>query len=245
MKPPDDGVAVKVAQVPPMYQVPGLMMQPFGVPEVVTWRVPLPEKGVPGEVVGAVVVVVVVVDEVVGEVPEEDLGRYLTPVAGQSDVAPSILMRISGIRWSKRLGVLTWISRNERARLHAPRDIVEIPDFIQLIRILALNDSSDAPRSFQRRQNSRRGIRRCGTRHDACVRQPRVRRQRLEQRDDLVEEIHHLLLRRVIRVAVRLQRADARAVFPPLVLPERFVRARVADPVGVHVGEEGSLAGGG
>ena len=32
----------------------------------------------------------VVVEVVEEEVPESDLGRYLTPVAGQSDVAPSI-----------------------------------------------------------------------------------------------------------------------------------------------------------
>ena len=84
MKPLPEGVAVKVAQVPPMYHVPALMMQPFAVPPEVTWRVPLPEKGVPGAVVGPVPGAVVV-----GEVPEPDLGRYLTPVAGQSDDAPS------------------------------------------------------------------------------------------------------------------------------------------------------------
>ena len=83
VKPLPDGVAVKVAQLPPIYQVPAVMMQPFDVPPVETWRVPLPEMGVPvGLVPGAVVVVV-------GEVPDPDLGRYLTPVAGQSDVAPS------------------------------------------------------------------------------------------------------------------------------------------------------------
>ena len=93
MKPLPDTVAVKVAQVPPMYHVPALMMQPFACPPDVTWRVPLPEKGVPGAVVGLVpgevVVEVVIVVEVVGEVPEPDLGRYWTPVAGQSDEAPS------------------------------------------------------------------------------------------------------------------------------------------------------------
>ena len=53
----------------------------------------MPEKGVPGVSVGLVpgevVVEVVIVVEVVGVVPEPDLGRYWTPVAGQSDVAPS------------------------------------------------------------------------------------------------------------------------------------------------------------
>lgn len=86
MKPVPDAVAVKEAQVPPMYHVPALMMQPFALPSEVTWRVPLPEKGVPGAVMGLVAGAVVVEEDV----PESDLGRYLTPVAGQSDVAPSI-----------------------------------------------------------------------------------------------------------------------------------------------------------
>ena len=91
MKPLPDAVAVKEAQVPPMYHVPALMMQPFDAPPEVTWRVPLPEKGVPGADVGLVLgaVVVEVVVEVVGEVPDPDLGRYWTPVAGQSEVEPS------------------------------------------------------------------------------------------------------------------------------------------------------------
>ncbi len=84
VKPLPEAVAVKEAQVPPTYHVPPLMIQPSAVPPDATWRVPLPEKGVPGAVVGVVVGVVVV-----GEVPEPDLGRYLTPVAGQSEVAPS------------------------------------------------------------------------------------------------------------------------------------------------------------
>lgn len=98
---PDDAVAVKVAQVPPMYHVPGLMMQPFGLPEEVTWRVPLPEKGALGAVVGMVVgAVEVEVVVLVDEVPELDLGRYLTPVDAQLDLAPSIclgLVESSGV----------------------------------------------------------------------------------------------------------------------------------------------------
>ena len=61
VKPEPEGVAVKVAHVPVVYQVPALMMQPSGLPLVVTCRVPLPEKGVPGVLVGEVLVVVVVV----------------------------------------------------------------------------------------------------------------------------------------------------------------------------------------
>lgn len=101
VKPEPEGVAVKVAQVPPMYHVPALMMQPSGelLPEGVTWRVPLPENGVPGAVVGPVPAEVVVV---VGEVPEPDLGRYLTPVAGQSDDAPSKMIRLVGFEGGKQ-----------------------------------------------------------------------------------------------------------------------------------------------
>lgn len=109
MKPLPDTVAVKEAHVPPMYHVPALTMQPFAVPPEVTWSVPLPEKGVPGAVVGlepgevgevvVEVVIVVIVVEVVGEEP--DLGRYLTPVAGQSDFEPSDL-GVSQSNGSKR-----------------------------------------------------------------------------------------------------------------------------------------------
>ena len=102
VKPLPDAVAVKVAQVPPMYHVPALMMQPFDAPPEVTWRVPLPENGVPGEVVGLVLGVEVVVVVVV-EVPEPDLGRYLTPVAGQSDVAPS--SKFSGVDYPRDDGL--------------------------------------------------------------------------------------------------------------------------------------------
>lgn len=86
-----DTAAVNVAQVPVVYQVPPLMMQPSILPLVVTGSVPLPENGLPG----VVVVVglgeaVVAVDKVVeGGVPVVPLGRYFTPVAGQFDLAPS------------------------------------------------------------------------------------------------------------------------------------------------------------
>ena len=90
-----EGVAVKVAQVPVVYHVPALMMQPSGVPLVVTCKVPLPDKGVPGELVGEVVGVVVVVVVVV--VP---LGRYFTPVAGQEDLEPSGLVGMKVPVWT-------------------------------------------------------------------------------------------------------------------------------------------------
>ena len=91
MKPAPEGVAVNVAHVPPTYQVPPLMMQPLVLPPFVAGRVPLPEKGVPGAVVGDGVFVVEA--EVVGEA-EPDLGRYLTPVAGQEDFEPSRLISL-------------------------------------------------------------------------------------------------------------------------------------------------------
>ena len=34
-------------------------------------------------------------------------------------------------------------------------------------------------------------------------------------------------------------------MFPPFMLPESLIGARVADPVGIHVGEEVGLTGGG
>ena len=88
VKPSPEAAAVNFAHVPPIYQVPALMMQPDELPPVVTWRVPVPEKGVPGTVVGPGLVGVVVVVEG-GEVLPL-LGRYFTPVAGQSDFEPSM-----------------------------------------------------------------------------------------------------------------------------------------------------------
>ena len=103
---------------------------------------PLPAKGVPEAVVGVLPVLVVVVVVVL----EPDLGRYLTPVAGQSELEPSGV-EVSGVdmRWGIEEGV-TWIGRDEGARLHAALDVVEVPNFVELIRVLALDHGSDASR---------------------------------------------------------------------------------------------------
>lgn len=82
-----EAVAVKEAQVPVVYHVPPLIMQPLAVPPLVTGSVPFPEKGLPGVGLGGAVVAV---DNVVeGGVPLVPLGRYFIPVAGQSDFEPS------------------------------------------------------------------------------------------------------------------------------------------------------------
>ena len=99
-----DAVAVNVAQVPPTYHVPPLMMQPLLAPPSVTSRYPLPENGVPGAVVpvGAVVVVVVV------GAGEPVLGKYLIPVDGQSELDPtdtSISMYSKYINYLAYLGL--------------------------------------------------------------------------------------------------------------------------------------------
>lgn len=79
-----EAVAVKVAQVPVVYHVPALMMQPTEFPPVVTIKYPLPVKGVPGVLVAVDVAAAVVL--VTGE---PLFGRYCTPDAGQSDAAPT------------------------------------------------------------------------------------------------------------------------------------------------------------
>lgn len=93
VKPVPEAVAVKPAHVPVVYHVPPLMMQPFAWPLVETWSVPLPEKGVPGAVVGVVpggvVVVVVVADGGGGAGAEPALGKYLMPVVAQAPLEPS------------------------------------------------------------------------------------------------------------------------------------------------------------
>ena len=80
-------VAVKVAQVPVVYQVPLLMIQPFCSPPLVTNKVPLPEKDAPGVLVGTLPTLLVVVGRGEGRVPV--LGKYFIPVAGQLELAPA------------------------------------------------------------------------------------------------------------------------------------------------------------
>lgn len=93
VKPGPEAVAVKPAHVPVVYHLPPLMMQPSAWPPVETWRVPLPEKDVPGVVVGVGLVpggvVLVLVVGAGGLVTESALGRYLMPVAGQAPLEPS------------------------------------------------------------------------------------------------------------------------------------------------------------
>lgn len=84
VKPEPEGEAVNDAQVPVVYHVPPLIMQPSTLPPVVTGMVPLPENGVPSGLVGSVPADVVVVVPV-----PEPLGRYLTPEAGQLLLLPS------------------------------------------------------------------------------------------------------------------------------------------------------------
>lgn len=81
VKPLPEGVAVKEAQVPEVYHVPPLMIQP----PLSTLRVPLPLNGVPGGLV-PVGAVVVVVGDPVGAAPL--LGMYLK-LAGHVDLEPS------------------------------------------------------------------------------------------------------------------------------------------------------------
>jgi hypothetical protein len=79
VKPLSTSVAVKVAHVPVVYQVPLLMMHPFLTPLTMTLRLPLPLKGVPGAAVdvGAGPPTVVVVE---GGDELAFLGMYLIPV---------------------------------------------------------------------------------------------------------------------------------------------------------------------
>lgn len=90
-----EAVAVNVAQVPETYHFPPEMIQPSWLPEVRTFKLPLPLTAPPVEVeVGAepVEVAVLEVAVVVGEEPPpppELLGRYLIPVLGQVDAEPT------------------------------------------------------------------------------------------------------------------------------------------------------------
>src|SRR5690242_6791601 len=87
VKPSSSSLAVNVAQVPVVYHVPLVMMQPFFAPSSSTIMNPFPVKGAPGGdvLVGAGLPAVVLVAG--GWLA--DLGRYLIPVFGQLDFVPS------------------------------------------------------------------------------------------------------------------------------------------------------------
>ena len=74
----------------------------------------------------------------------------------------------------------------------------------------------------------------------------RVSIERLKELGGLVEEVDDLFLRRVVRVALCVQGANASTMLAPFMLPERLVGAivRVVEPVFVHVVEQrGSTVG--
>ena len=64
-----------------------------------------------------------------------------------------------------------------------------------------------------------------------------IGRQRIEQPNDLLEEIHDLLLRLIVREAIGLERTVAGAVLVPLMLPKGLVGATLVLPVLLHVGQ--------
>lgn len=133
-----EAAAVNVAHVPVVYQVPAEMMHPTELLPVLTFRNPLPSNTpVP---VGAGGLVVVVVG---GGLPP--LGRYLTPVAGQVDLVPSMYRsRYISICYKTPCAVSrgehTRISSNELASRHTAFHVKVIPNFIQFTTTAADGD---------------------------------------------------------------------------------------------------------
>jgi hypothetical protein len=82
------GVAVMAAQVPVVYQVPALMMHPFCVPPLTTFRMPFPDS-VPGLAVEVEVGVAVVPVEGAEGVGPPGFGKYLIPEEGQVEPDPT------------------------------------------------------------------------------------------------------------------------------------------------------------
>lgn len=119
--------------------------------------------------------------------------------------------------------------------MHAAFYVVEVPYLVQLGGVTALNCHIHPTRCLQRSQYLRTGVC-CGARwDDTCIGQPCMGRQSLEQVYSLVEVLDHLFLRHVVRVAARLKCRDTRAVFVPLMTPERLGSPGVGRPVCIHV----------
>lgn len=125
-----EGVAVKDAHVPEVYQVPPLMTQPFWTPPLEIGRVPFPDGNPP--------------PPPPGDVP---FGTYFMPVEGQLDVVPTVWNRLSVV-WNLRVicDMLTWICCKKCARLYTSLDIVKVPNLIQCS-VFTLDDGVDSSRS--------------------------------------------------------------------------------------------------
>lgn len=123
---------------------------------------------------------------------------------------------------------------------------MEVPaDLVQVFAV-AVEGRCDAPRRLQRRSDLGQGKSLAGVGGDTSLGEPLVRREGLEQCDDLLEERDGFgALRAPTGQAGRLEGAVARAVLAPFVFPELLVLAVDVDPVLVHEveGVGGSLGG--
>lgn len=111
-----------------------------------------------------------------------------------------------------------------------------VPDFVDAA-ALAVDGDASAVALFESGLDVAEGILLGLGGCDASISEPLVGGQTLEHLDNLLEVDGSLLGRLVVRIAVRLQRANTGTVLTPLVLPEGFIVALVVLPVGLHVRE--------
>ena len=168
------------------------------------------------------------------------------PVFGQLEefVSADRLSAMQTIKASPRSAVQkgrkkmpTWLRRNKSPILRAPVHVIIVVHLIEFCGIgtRALDRSIDAAIPHQRSPDLSIGVRLRRAGHDAGVLEERVRVQRREQLQRLLEVIHHLLRGHVVGVAGGVKGTDAGAVFAPFVLPKRLVVAPIVLPVYGHV----------
>lgn len=122
---------------------------------------------------------------------------------------------------------------HEGARLDGAAHAVVVPEFVELA-AAAPDDGVVAVVRGEDGLDGGQGVGLGGGGDDAGGGEPVVRRQRLEEADGPREVVGHLVRGAVAGVALGVQRADARAVLAPLVLPEGLVVALVVLPVRLH-----------
>ena len=187
-----------------VYHVPPLMMQPLTMPPVITGSCPLPEKGIPGtdgaDGVGLGGAEVVVERVVLGGALPKTLGKYLIPVAGQSDLEPSKKSK-PRTDISVRKNSLTWVGRRILPGLNTASHIVEIPDLLKSGLPAALDGYLDASRLRKCCVDLRSRVRPSGRRFNASGFEEFVRVQRLEKIDGLLEIGDYFLLRCIVHIA--------------------------------------------
>ena len=153
--------------------------------------------------------------------------------ATEATIVTSRLGLVLDVAGALALGTIG-VSGDELAGLKRTLNVEVVPDLVQSAALAAESDLG-AMVLLQDALDLGEAVGLVGAGGDACLRQPLVGRESLEELDSASEEIRSFLSILVVRVAVRVEGGDASAVLAPFVLPEGLVLTLVVLPVFLHV----------